>query len=264
MLLGDIVPLSETEHGLQRMLDTVNEWCKKWRLTLNGSKTKVIHFRPPSRPKSEFQFSCGYNAIAIDRSYKYLGFWFNEFLDLKYSVKEIVKSASRALGAVYTKYLHGGGMSYDVYTKLITTIVEPVLFYGAGIWGINTYKEVETVLNKACRYFLGVGKNASNLATRGDMGWSSCATKQKLECVRLWCRLKQMSAERITRRIYNWSCAIGKSWEKRMLNFISQSHLDNYMLVDNPSKKRCIREAKESLYESDKGKWFHDLFDDTY
>ena len=73
------------------------------------------------------------------------------------SKRKASKAASRALGAVhvYTKCIGAGGMTYDVYTKLIETFVEPVLFYGAGIWGQRYYPEVETVLNKACRYFLG-------------------------------------------------------------------------------------------------------------
>ena len=33
------------------------------------------------------------------------------------------------------KYLYAGGMSYEVYTKLIESVVEPVLFYCSGIWG---------------------------------------------------------------------------------------------------------------------------------
>ena len=88
------------------------------------------------------------------------------------SVTEITKSASRALGAVYMKYQYAGGMAYDVYKKLVESIVEPVLFYCSGIWGNRKYTKVEGVLNKACRYFLGVSKNASNLSSKGDMGWA--------------------------------------------------------------------------------------------
>ena len=125
----------------------------------------------------------------FEHEYKYLGFWFNEYLDLEKSVTEISKAASHALGAVYMKYLYTGGMSYDVYTKMIETIVEPVLFYCSGIWGTRKFPKVQSMLNKACRYFLGVTKNAPNIATRGDMGWVAAEVKQKLECVRLWCRL---------------------------------------------------------------------------
>ena len=70
----------------------------------------------------------------------------------------------RALSALYAKFKSAGGMAYDVYTKLYQSFVEPVLFYCAGIWGLT-----DTVQNKACKYFLGVGQNASNVATRGDM-----------------------------------------------------------------------------------------------
>ena len=51
------------------------------------------------------------------------------------SVTEVTKAASRALGAVYMNYLYARGMSYDVYTEMIESVVEPVLFYCSGIWG---------------------------------------------------------------------------------------------------------------------------------
>ena len=74
------------------------------------------------------------------------------------SVTEVTKAAGRALGAVYMKYLYAGGMSYEVYTKLTESVVEPVLFYCSGIWGTHKFPKVQRVLNKACRYFLGVSK----------------------------------------------------------------------------------------------------------
>ena len=156
----------------------------------------------------------------------------NEFLDMSRSIHEITKSASRTLGAVYTKYLHAGGMSYDVYTKLISSLVEPVLFYGAGIWGTRYHKEIDVVLNKACRYFLGTNKNASNIATIGDMGWDSCIVKQKLETVRLWCRLKHQAKNRLSSKVHHWSLHIGNSWEKRIMSFIAELNLADVMLID--------------------------------
>ena len=58
--------------------------------------------------------------------------------------------------------------------------------------------------NKACRYFLGVTKQCSNVSSRGDLGWSSREVKQKVESVRLWCRLHNMPERRIVRRVHNW------------------------------------------------------------
>ena len=59
----------------------------------------------------------------------------NEFLDMKFSIREIAKSASRALRAIYSKFLCARGMTISVCTKLVETMVEPVLFFCSGLWG---------------------------------------------------------------------------------------------------------------------------------
>lgn len=113
------------------------------------------------------------------------------------SISEISKSASRALGAVYMKYQYAGGMTYDVYKRLIVSIVEPILFYCSGVWGGRKFPKIEAARNKASRYFLGVSKNAPNVSSRGDMGWASAEVKQKIETVRLWCRIRNMPESRM-------------------------------------------------------------------
>ena len=40
----DIVLLAENEANLQKMLQLLYKWCYKWRLNVNESKSKVIHF----------------------------------------------------------------------------------------------------------------------------------------------------------------------------------------------------------------------------
>ena len=75
----DIAVLSETEDGMQIMLDKLNDWCAKWRITINESKTKVLHFRTKSRNVTKFHFKCGDKTVEVDSSYKYLGFWITNF-----------------------------------------------------------------------------------------------------------------------------------------------------------------------------------------
>ena len=133
------------------MLNTLIEWCIKWRLLINQEKTKIIHFRPVAVQITQFDFKCGELALEKESTYKYLGLWFLEHLDMKFAVNELTKSACRALSALYTKFLNVGGMDYDVFCKLYESLVEPVLLYGAGLWGLSEQKRVNTVQNKACR-----------------------------------------------------------------------------------------------------------------
>ena len=80
----DIVLLSESEEGLQNMLNTVHTWCVKWRMGLNQEKTKIIHYYPKNVAQTNFRFKCGPMEINYDTKYKYLGLWLGEHLDLQY------------------------------------------------------------------------------------------------------------------------------------------------------------------------------------
>ena len=214
---GDIILIAPTAENLQQMFDTLNIWCRKWRLTVNPDKTKVIHFRTSTVPQSAFTFKCGEKDIEYVSSYKYLGLWINEHLNMTKTVKELAKSASRALSALYSKCLRAGGMTLNVFQKLYESLVEPVLFYSCGVWRISDFKEIQMVQNKACRYFLGGGKCASNVALRGDMGWNSCFVKAKIEVFRLWIKLRNVGDDRLLKRIHNWSKLNCRGWEASVL-----------------------------------------------
>jgi hypothetical protein len=111
------------------------------------------------------------------------------------TVRELAKSGSRALGALYRKFVSCGGMSYSVFIKLYESTVEPILFYGSGMWGTKQYNVINNVQNKARKQFLVVGKRTSNLAVRGDLGLMTCFNKQKLSCIRLISRLKRTEGD---------------------------------------------------------------------
>ena len=50
----DIVLLAESEPDLQLLLFLVENWCKKWRLEVNLSKTSILHIRPKRKQQSKF------------------------------------------------------------------------------------------------------------------------------------------------------------------------------------------------------------------
>ena len=110
----------------------------------------------------------------------------DEFLNYDVTAKYVANSATRALGLVISKDKAavrgggGGGLPYEVFTKLFDTIVWPTINYGSDIWGTKDYSCINAVQNRACRYFLGVGKYTPNNGVNGDMAW-------KPACVKQWC-----------------------------------------------------------------------------
>ena len=41
----DVLLLAESENDMQELLNFVNDWCRKWRLIINLSKSNAMHFR---------------------------------------------------------------------------------------------------------------------------------------------------------------------------------------------------------------------------
>ena len=87
------------------------------------------------------------------------------------------------------------------------------------------------------------------------MDWGSCIVKQKLETVRLWCRLKQKPETRISSIVAHWSHNIHNSWGKRVLSFVSEYNLEEVMLADRPEKSVSISLRKQWLRQTEIENW---------
>ena len=159
----DIALIAPCAEGLQEMLDKLNEWCIRWKMLVNAKKTQVIHFRKgPSITRSDFQFKCGEACIETVDRYRYLGLIFTEFLDFNIMAKTVAQAAARALGLLIAKCKAHGGVPHEVFTKLYDSLVQPIIDYGAAVWGATEFSCIHAVQHRACRYFLGLGKYAPN------------------------------------------------------------------------------------------------------
>ena len=70
----DVVLISESEDGLQNMLNTLNNWCNKWRLAVNESKTKIVHFRNKNQLRSNLYFNVVKRLSLLSTSINIWGF----------------------------------------------------------------------------------------------------------------------------------------------------------------------------------------------
>lgn len=193
----DIILLAESESDLQNMLNLVSSWCHKWRLVINQSKTQIMHFRNKGMERSKQKFYFDSVLLEYVSSYKYLGFFLGEFMTFETGSGCLADSAGRALGSVINKIKVCNDMGYFTYTQLYNACVSPILNYAAGVWGFKESKVIDTIQNRAIRYFLGVHKFAPIPAIEGDMSWIPGCVQRKCEMIRLWNRLIKMAEDRI-------------------------------------------------------------------
>ena len=205
MYADDLVLLAENENDLQLLLNVLSDWCRSNRINVNETKSNVVHFRTPSIHRTNFAFSCCDKEIQLAAQCNYLGLLLTEFLDLGAMASAVANSASRALELVIYKCKLNGGLPFKCFTKLYDSLVWPIIEYGSSIWGATKRSCIEAVQNRACRYYLRVGKYTPNLAVHGDIGWIPTQVKQWKSLGRLWCIFKDMSQNRINKRIFQWS-----------------------------------------------------------
>lgn len=193
------------------MLDVLDNWCTKWGLKINVNRTKIVHFRKPSTAKTNVLFRCGEDESNVVEQYKYLGLILSEHLDFAITSKAVVQSAGRALGLIIAKSKVLGGMPFECFSKLYNALVVPIFSYGAASWGTKEFSHVNAIHNRACRFYLGLGKSAPEAALQGDMGWPKPISHQWVSVSRMWCRLGKMPETRINRRFFMYCAQMART-----------------------------------------------------
>ena len=259
----DLVLLSTSAEGLQKMLDYVSQWCDNNAMKVNCEKTKIMHFRKITANRSNMIFTLGHTKDVIEMvsTHKYLGLHFNEYMDFNYMAKYVAQSANRSLGLLIAKYKATGGMPYKVYTSLYNTLVDSVIRYGSAIWGFRSFSCISAVQNRASRFFLGVGKYTPNAAVQGDIGWYTPLHRQWLSVTRMWIRVNTMPNNRINYKAHAWARRLAdsrvKNWTYHVCVSLKKWNLQVLLDHDNlPSKDEALQLVSTKMEVITQNQWY--------
>jgi hypothetical protein len=121
---------------------------------------------------------------------------------------------------------------------------------------------INNVQAKAAKYFLAVGKRTLNVSVRGDLGLTTCLTKQKLSCKRLKCKLVRTDDDRLTSIVALWASRRRKGWHFQVNNFISEIDASDVVTNVLISVKSAIRIIQNKICTLDQNQFVRDLNDD--
>ncbi|MES9883757.1 MAG: hypothetical protein ABW185_23135, partial [Sedimenticola sp.] len=151
-------------------------------------------------------------------------------------------------------------------TKLYDSLVAPVIEYGASIWGTREFTCINAIHNRACRYYMGLGKYTPNLAVTGDMGWKPPTVRQWNRVFNQWNRCLTMDPNRINKKIFNWAytCARGNcnNWSKRIFNQSAVLNIHDFRRDIIPIFAFDKAIVDNALAHKFLEKWHSNLFDD--
>ena len=175
LFADDLSILSLSKEDLQNKLDTLQSYCTKWGLKVNLQKTKIMIFNKSGATIKKHKFRLLDTDIESVASYTYLGFIFIPSGKMHFGVQNLVNKAKKAWFAIQ-KYLHRSKeKSIHTYTKLIDSLIKPILLYSCEAWGDTTLKKpfeskTEKLHLSMCKQVLGIHKRAFNVGTLAELG----------------------------------------------------------------------------------------------
>ena len=263
MYADDLALIAQNERDLQKMLDTLFNWCEQWRIKVNTGKSEIVHFRQSRSSQTKVQFKYGNSVLNLVKFYKYLGIVLNEFLDYAYTAAMVAKSANRALGLLIAKTKCIGGLPLTCFEKLYNSIVLPVIHYGSAVWGSKDFSCINSVHFRACRFIMGVGKNTSNAAVLGDTGLLPPFIDQWICITRYWCRIVNMSNTRLNKKIFVWANSFAKNGCKnsvwKEIHMFKECGIYYLMAQEALEKDICVGNIRKVLEGNFHKKWLSDL-----
>ena len=178
----DIVLLSETEEGLQCMLNHLSEYTKINGMKINSDKTKSMIFNKSGKIFRR-TFTVGNERIFTTSSYKYLGFLVTPSGEIFSGLKNL---KDRALKAYY-KLKKTMGTYFRLYPivtlHLFDTLIKPILLYNSDFWGCLKLPSNNPIENTHMRFskdLLGVQRQTNWSTSRNWKSTNYALWEEKL------------------------------------------------------------------------------------
>ena len=278
MYADDVVLLSESPEQLQRMLNAVSCFAKKWRFTYNTSKSAVVVAGATSllhkqRARSMKWFLNG-EVLPVPDTYLYLGLEFGLIGNGRWSgaVNRLISAARNRTRELL--YANGNqlGLSAPLQVRLWNTMCRPILEYGCALWGpelsADLSRQIESLHTHHAKSSLGLPTHASSFVVRGELGIHTLASRRDLLALRLFGDMLCSSDNRLAARIIRSRLKAARAsasnntlnqhygWCAHMLQVLNKYDLSEYWWSDiTIDKKEWLRVCAKAVSTTRNKEW---------
>ena len=197
----DTILISESKEDLQRMLNSLHQYCNLWSLQVNISKTKIIIFSRGS-VKNVPKWYFGDIEIEVVPDYAYLGVLFNYNGSFKKPILKQISQAKRALFSLIAK-ARKLQLPPDIQLHLFDSCVVPILLYGCEVWGFSNIDALEVIHNQFCKKLLHLNRSTSNCMVLGELGRHKLEKYIQQRMLNYWAHLVTSDSNKISYALFN-------------------------------------------------------------
>ncbi len=218
----DLLILTKSPTKMQLALNKLDLYCKRWKLTINSDKTKVMVFRQ-RKVLPDLAFTLAGKPLEIVDTFTYLGITFSHNGNFDRAIKDMQIKAMRAMFKITSTLKSTDILNCSLYIKLFDSMIKPILLYGGQVWSQRLLRyflkedfgkldqlPFEQLQNKLCKQALHVGKYSSNLAVRAELGRFPLLITVALHTIKYWVNILK-SPDKIVYAAYQEDVALDKA-----------------------------------------------------
>lgn len=136
----------------QKDLNSINEWCRTWRMELNINKCKSMRISRTNVMSPTYLLNN--TPLECVTSYRYLGVHITNNLSWKTHIDHITAKANRTLGYIRRNFSLAPS---SLKLLLYTTYIRPQLEYASSVWDpghVTLIHSLEAIQNRSARFIL--------------------------------------------------------------------------------------------------------------
>ena len=257
----DLVILSTTQEGLQHSINKLDQYCRKWKLHVNLTKSKLMCL---SKSRKMHQFEAKYGDIKLEQvqSYPYLGVELMWNGSMKRAEELMTMKAQKAMFKLRS-LLQGSNIRPSTSLQLFDQLIKPICLYGSEIWAIDTIKytssdalakSLESLASEKLnisfsKCTLGVHRKAQNTAVRGELGRLPLGIDAVANAILYYTHIENDSTNPLLREAWEMNrFKVKECWSHKLDHFITYiKNTNNYNGLE--INRRNIKSTLKAIYE---------------
>ena len=234
LFADDSVLLSETADDLQNLINNFEKYCKKWKLTVNVNKTKIVVFKK-GRLNRNIKFTYGNDNLEIVDAFNYLGVVFTRTGSFLNATKTLSGKGLKALGALMAM-TRGKVVPINIMLDLFDSFVTSTLSYGCEIWSFTNTDNLEKVHKQFLKWLLNVKLTTCNSALYGEIGRYPLKINMQVKTIKYYLKLYSVKGSNcimstvVENMKYRFETRSEINWLSEIRNLLQQSGFNDVWL----------------------------------
>ena len=203
LFADDVILMSDSVCGLQNQLNILYETANRLGLVVNLDKSNIVVFRNGGHIAWNEKWFYGQSLISVVNVYKYLGICLSTRLTFSHALKDMAARAKIGVVNILKLLWSLGEKSPSIFFKLFDVQIQPILNYGAEVWGLEAdLKVVERIHLFALKRFLNVSSRTPNVMVYGETGRYPLFVNIFVKSVKYWLRILKIPDHRFPYKSY--------------------------------------------------------------